>query len=134
MAAGSAGDYSVDPISFANMSDEYGNVDLESDIYAVDGHSSPLQMSVSMTNTTEITLYSIVVWTWTGSAWGSATYYDISGFNAATLPSSKFGIAFNITRFGAGALPQTTTITLRNVSDGNVIVGSFTVAYNPEPV
>lgn len=134
-AAASAGTYAVNSISFSNLTDQYGNYDFESDQYAVEGNTLPVQLAVSYTNQIEVEIGYIRVVRWVSNAWDydNAEYLSVAAFNAKTHAVGKFGITFGITRFGIQSLPQSTTITVRNTSDNNAIVGSFTATWNPEP-
>lgn len=67
---------------------------------------------------------------------GTAIFYEtnFNDYNAAPVGVlDGYGVYLFVEYSGIALLPQTATVTIRNASDGNVVLDTFTVTFNPEP-
>lgn len=134
MAAGSAASpYTITSFAVPNFSSDDGST------YATINNNTPVSV-VGPTQNADLSFTFSPSVGWFGELAindGSGVIWegDFDSYNAS--PQGVLGgwtIQLFISYVGASTLPQAATVTVRNVSDGNVIVDTFTVTFNPEPV
>jgi hypothetical protein len=138
-ASASANIPTINPVPVPNISGDVQPV--SADAYptvSFTGHTIKPRIAIAQTNgeigfEVQVAQYDPDYDEW--SSYGVA--YTVGEIPPAQIPSpsqyASFGLAFYFTHVGLGMLPQSSTITVTNISDGNAVLAQFTVTINPEP-